>query len=75
MMISSTTPSLMEMSILMVGEMLARLPSSKVSGGRNGIVEPIDRPGWDKIFGFNCVNGVLVRRHEGFLWKEECTMM
>jgi hypothetical protein len=43
--------------------------------GRNGIFEPIDRPGWDKIFGFDRVNGVLVRRHEGFLWKEECTMM
>jgi hypothetical protein len=32
MMISSMISGLMEMSILMVGEMLARLPSSKASG-------------------------------------------
>jgi hypothetical protein len=43
--------------------------------GRNGIFEPIYRPGGDKIFGFDRVNGVLVRRHEGFLWREECTVM
>ena len=43
--------------------------------GRNGIFEPIDRSRWDKIFGFDRVHGVLIRRHEGFLWEEECTMM
>jgi hypothetical protein len=32
MMISSMTPCLMEILILMVGEMLAGLPSSKASG-------------------------------------------
>jgi hypothetical protein len=43
--------------------------------GRNGIVELIYRPGGDKIFGFNHIHGVLVRRHEGFLRREECTVM
>jgi hypothetical protein len=42
MMISSMTPGLMEISILMVGEMLARLPSSKASGAGMGVIEPID---------------------------------
>jgi hypothetical protein len=37
-MISSTMPGLMEMSILMVGEMLARLPSSKASGAGMGLL-------------------------------------
>jgi hypothetical protein len=43
--------------------------------GRNWIVEPIDRSRWDEIFGFDRVNWVEGRRHEGFLWKEERTMM
>jgi hypothetical protein len=38
MMISSTIPGLMEMSILMVGEMLAKLPSSKASGAGMGLL-------------------------------------
>jgi hypothetical protein len=38
MMISLTMPGLMEMSILMVGEMLARLPSSKESGAGIGLL-------------------------------------
>jgi hypothetical protein len=38
MMISSTTPGLMEMSILMVGEMLAMLPSSKALGAGMGLL-------------------------------------
>jgi hypothetical protein len=38
MMISSTIPCLMEMSILMVGEMLAKLPSSKASGAGMGLL-------------------------------------
>jgi hypothetical protein len=43
--------------------------------GGNRILEPIDSPRWDKIFGFDRVHGVLIRRHECFLWEEECTMM
>jgi hypothetical protein len=39
--------------------------------GRNGVLEPVDRPSWDKIFGFDRVDGVFVRRCGGFLWKEE----
>jgi hypothetical protein len=27
------------------------------------------------VLGFNCVYGVLVRKYEGFLWKEECSMV
>jgi hypothetical protein len=38
MVISSTTPFLMEMSILMVREMLAMLPSSKASGAGMGLL-------------------------------------
>ena len=44
MVISSTTPFLMEISILMVEEMLAMLPSSKASGAGMGVVEPLDIP-------------------------------
>ena len=57
------------------GGNVSQISFFKSVGGRNGIVEPIDRPEWDKIFGFDHVNGVLARRHEGFLQKEECTMM
>jgi hypothetical protein len=39
--------------------------------GRDGVVERVDMPCWDKILGFDCVYGVLIRRREGFLWKEE----
>ena len=74
MMISSTMPSLMEMSILMVGEMLARLPSSKASGAGMGLLNQSIGPDGIKSC-FDRVNGILARRHEGFLWKEECTMM
>ena len=38
MVISSTMPFFMEMSILMVGEMLAMLPSSKASGAGMGFL-------------------------------------
>jgi hypothetical protein len=38
MMTSSITPGLTEMSILMVGEMLAKLPSSKASGAGMGLL-------------------------------------
>jgi hypothetical protein len=38
MMISSMIPGLMEISILTVGEMLAMLPSSKVSGAGIGLL-------------------------------------
>jgi hypothetical protein len=38
MVISSTTPDLMEISILMVGEILAILPYSKVSGAGIGLL-------------------------------------
>ena len=38
MMISSTIHGLMEMSILMVGEMLAKLPSSKALGAGMGLL-------------------------------------
>jgi hypothetical protein len=43
--------------------------------GRNGIVEPVYRPEGDKILGFDHVNRVLVGRHGGCLWREECTMV
>ena len=43
--------------------------------GMNGVFEPVDRPRWDKILGFDRVHGIVARRHEGFLRKEECTMM
>jgi hypothetical protein len=38
MVISSETPDLMEISILMLGEILAILPSSKASGVRIGLL-------------------------------------
>jgi hypothetical protein len=38
MVISSTMPFLMEMSILMVGEMLSMSPSSKASGAGMGFL-------------------------------------
>ena len=44
MMISSTMLGLMEMSILMVGEMLARLPSSKASGAGMGLLNQLIGP-------------------------------
>jgi hypothetical protein len=38
MVISSTIPGLMEMSILIVGEILAMFPSSKALGARIGLL-------------------------------------
>ena len=46
-MISSTIPELVEMSILMVGEMLAMFPSSKVSGVGMGFLNQSTFP-WMK---------------------------
>jgi hypothetical protein len=45
MMISSTTPFFIEMSILMVGEMLAMLPSSNASGAGMGFLNQSMVPG------------------------------
>jgi hypothetical protein len=44
MVISSTMPCLMEMSILMVGEMLAMLPYSNESGEGMGLLNQLIGP-------------------------------
>jgi len=35
--------------------------------GRDRVIEPIYRPRWEKILGFDCVDGILVRRLDDFL--------
>ena len=59
------------MLILMVGEMLAMFPSSKVSGAKNGIFEPIDFP-MNEIFGFH---KKLIRLRHKFFGEEERVMV
>ena len=51
-MIYSTISELVEMSILMVGEMLAIFPSLKVSSVGMGPLEPVKFP-MDEIFGLH----------------------
>ena len=60
MIISSRIPGLMEMSILMVGEMLAKLPSLKASGVGIGLL--------NQSIGPDGINSLVLTAKMG-LWR------
>ena len=70
-MISSTISELVEMLILMVGEMFTIFPSLKASGVGPGVLEPVDLP-MDEIFG---LHRKLVRLRHKFFREEEQAMV
>ena len=66
-MISSTTSRLIEMLILVVGEILAMFPFIKGVWCWNGVFEPVDFP-MDEIFG---LHEKLVRLRHKLFGEEE----